>query len=331
MFDGIEASEERAELAARHYRTIHVGGFETMPPTPLGYDVVLFLDVLEHLVDPNAAMRWATERIAPGGAVIALIPNGAHFTARLKIARGDWSYTDTGLFDRDHVRFFDLSTMGQVADGSGLEEVSRQLFGNFPLVEASPKEPGPVAEPVRLPRLDRMASSRAAHTVTALARPHTDHAPPSPAPTLDSEHRSGGATHDLQIEAEALAPQVVEVVLELLKGVTLVAGVPVLDLGPAGEAGADDVAQVVERELLHQLGNVPGLLGPGADQAQITTDDVPHLGQLVEVREPQDTSEAGDAWVLLGRPVRGARGSSRMERNLKIRKTAPPRPTRGWV
>ena len=49
--------------------------------------------------------------------------------------------------------------------------------------------------------------------------------------------------------AEALVAQVEEVVLQLLERVALVAGVAVLHLGPTGEAGAHEVAQVVERDL----------------------------------------------------------------------------------
>lgn len=132
MFDGIEMNEDRAAVASPHYRQVLVGGFEEVAITGQ-YDVILFLDVLEHLVDPSAAMRWAADHLAEGGAVLSLIPNAAHWTARMKIVRGDWSYAETGLFDRDHLRFFDVSTAGQVASGSDLIERSRHVYpGPFP-------------------------------------------------------------------------------------------------------------------------------------------------------------------------------------------------------
>lgn len=132
VFDGIEMNEDRARVAAQSYRKVFIGGFDEVELTDR-YDVILFLDVLEHLADPSDAMRWAAEHLADGGAVLTLIPNAAHWSARRKIVRGDWSYDEIGLFDRDHLRFFDLSTAGRVADGSGLTERSRQVFpGPFP-------------------------------------------------------------------------------------------------------------------------------------------------------------------------------------------------------
>ena len=83
--------------------------------------------------------------------------------------------------------------------------------------------------------------------------------------------------------AERLVAQVVELVLQLLHGVALVAGVAVLHLGPAGEAGPHEVAQVVERQLLAQLLDVVRLLRPGADHRQVALEDVDDLRQLVEV------------------------------------------------
>jgi SAM-dependent methyltransferase len=132
VFDGIEASAERAAVAAPLYRKVLVSGYSDAP-VEQDYDLVLFLDVLEHLPDPALAMRWAASHTRERGAVLTLIPNAAHWTARMKLLRGDWSYSETGLFDRDHIRFFDLSTMTQLGSQSPLEPVSRQFFpGDFP-------------------------------------------------------------------------------------------------------------------------------------------------------------------------------------------------------
>ena len=81
--------------------------------------------------------------------------------------------------------------------------------------------------------------------------------------------------------------EVVEVVLQLLERVALVAGVAVLHLGPSGEAGPDQVAQLVERQLLGELVDVVRLFGAGSDHRQVAPQDVDHLRQLVEVRPAQ--------------------------------------------
>lgn len=131
-FDGIEVNPSRAAIAAESYEKVDVGVYESVEPAE-PYDLILFLDVLEHVHDPVAAMTWAAAHLKDGGAVITLVPNAAHWTARLKIARGDWSYTESGLFDRDHIHFFDTRTVGDLGDKAGLKEVSREYYaGEFP-------------------------------------------------------------------------------------------------------------------------------------------------------------------------------------------------------
>ena len=71
------------------------------------FDFVLLLDVLEHLRDPLAVLERLRDRVAPGGRVIASIPNVTHGAVRLSLMSGAFTYTETGLLDRTHLRFFD--------------------------------------------------------------------------------------------------------------------------------------------------------------------------------------------------------------------------------
>ena len=71
------------------------------------FDIVLLLDVLEHLREPLATLERARDRLAPGGRIIASIPNVAHGAVRLSLMSGAFTYTETGLLDRTHLRFFD--------------------------------------------------------------------------------------------------------------------------------------------------------------------------------------------------------------------------------
>ena len=71
------------------------------------FDFVLLLDVLEHLRDPLALLERLRDRVAPGGRVIASIPNVTHGAVRLSLMSGAFTYTETGLLDRTHLRFFD--------------------------------------------------------------------------------------------------------------------------------------------------------------------------------------------------------------------------------
>lgn len=75
------------------------------------FDAVLFMHVLEHLVDPWTALARARERLSSDGAAISLLPNVASWRVRKDLfLRGRFEYTDTGILDRTHLRFFNLES-----------------------------------------------------------------------------------------------------------------------------------------------------------------------------------------------------------------------------
>ncbi len=87
------------------------------------YDAIMCGDVLEHLIDPWKAVEKLARHLKPGGLMIASIPNIRALSAFRKIfLRGDFSYTNQGLFDRTHYRFFCRRNMIDL-----LTSTSRQL------------------------------------------------------------------------------------------------------------------------------------------------------------------------------------------------------------
>jgi len=71
------------------------------------FDAVIFNDVLEHLLDPRAAIAYAKTLLSPSGVIVASIPNVRYFPVLWDlIVHGDWNYQDCGILDRTHLRFF---------------------------------------------------------------------------------------------------------------------------------------------------------------------------------------------------------------------------------
>ena len=60
-------------------------------------DAILFLDVLEHLHDPAAAIRRVLPFLAPGGRVILAARHVAHAAVRLQFLAGAFAPTSGGL------------------------------------------------------------------------------------------------------------------------------------------------------------------------------------------------------------------------------------------
>jgi O-antigen biosynthesis protein len=78
------------------------------------FDIVIFGDVLEHVTNAEEVLTLTTKALKPSGKVVASIPNVGHLAVRAMLLEGRWEYSDLGLLDRDHVRFFTLPTIHQL-------------------------------------------------------------------------------------------------------------------------------------------------------------------------------------------------------------------------
>jgi len=97
------------------------------------FDVILFGDVLEHLRDPAAVLRKLHKHLAPSGYLVASLPNVAHGSVRLALFNGDFNYTEEGLLDRTHLRFFTMKTIAALLRDTGyqISELHRTRVGIF--------------------------------------------------------------------------------------------------------------------------------------------------------------------------------------------------------
>lgn len=120
---GIEANPEFAAIAADRISEVVEANLEAHPISKVvtgSFDVVIFGDVLEHLVHPEAVLKSAVEVVGQGSSIVVSIPNVAHGSVRLALLQGAWTYTDEGLLDRTHQRFFTLESVIELLRDSGL-------------------------------------------------------------------------------------------------------------------------------------------------------------------------------------------------------------------
>jgi 2-polyprenyl-3-methyl-5-hydroxy-6-metoxy-1,4-benzoquinol methylase len=126
---GVEIDEEAAAAAAPMCESMVVGNVEQLDLADTfgdqRFDVVLCLDVLEHLVEPLDTLRRLKDLLTPSGILVASIPNVTHAAVRLQLLGGAFTYTDTGLLDRTHVRFFDRTEVTALFDDAGLTVLER--------------------------------------------------------------------------------------------------------------------------------------------------------------------------------------------------------------
>ncbi len=124
---GLELSEDAAKIASRVLDQVVVGDIETMsdlPSEPGGFDVLIASEVLEHFVDPWAALRRLHPLLKPGATVFASSPNVAHRSVMAMLLRGGWDLAEDGRMDRTHLRWFTPKTYAGLFRDSGYQVVS---------------------------------------------------------------------------------------------------------------------------------------------------------------------------------------------------------------
>jgi 2-polyprenyl-3-methyl-5-hydroxy-6-metoxy-1,4-benzoquinol methylase len=126
---GLEMDAAAAAVAATHLNQVLVGSFEAVGANlPRHYfDAVFFNDVLEHMVDPWQTLLDIKAVLAPGARVYASIPNFLFAENMLLLLKTkDWIYTDSGILDRTHMRFFTRKSMVKMFEDCGFEVTNCQ-------------------------------------------------------------------------------------------------------------------------------------------------------------------------------------------------------------
>ncbi|MCL4533525.1 MAG: methyltransferase domain-containing protein [Deltaproteobacteria bacterium] len=70
------------------------------------FDFIICADVLEHLKDPTGALEILASKLKFSGQFVISVPNIAHLDIILNLLDGKFNYSDFGLLDNTHLRFF---------------------------------------------------------------------------------------------------------------------------------------------------------------------------------------------------------------------------------
>lgn len=120
---GVELFPDSGKIAQERLDWFSAGNIEALdlPIEKGSLDLILCLDVLEHLVDPWAVIHKLHTLLKPGGSILASIPNIRFFSASLGlVVFGNWRYEQEGILDRTHLRFFTKKTAIELMQTSGL-------------------------------------------------------------------------------------------------------------------------------------------------------------------------------------------------------------------
>lgn len=118
---GIESFEDAAKEAEQELDHVLCGNIEqlALPYQHEQFDCIIFGDVLEHLLDPWAVLKKVKPFLKKEGAILSSIPNIGHISTVLELLAGRFTYTDAGLMDQTHLRFFTLHEIHALFHSAG--------------------------------------------------------------------------------------------------------------------------------------------------------------------------------------------------------------------
>lgn len=101
------------------------------PTESKSYDLILMLDVLEHLNDPENFLLMLRHSLQQERKpkILVSVPNVAFILMRLNLLAGRFNYADRGILDISHRRFFTKSTLEKLFKETGYEVVSIHGIG----------------------------------------------------------------------------------------------------------------------------------------------------------------------------------------------------------
>jgi len=119
---GVEMDATAAvQASGKIDRVLQGDAADILPGLPEGhFDCVVLNDVIEHVLEPEELLRAVHRVLTPGAHLVASVPNVRYFFNVVNLAvHGRWDYTDEGILDRTHLRFFTRGSMVRLLEQSG--------------------------------------------------------------------------------------------------------------------------------------------------------------------------------------------------------------------
>jgi SAM-dependent methyltransferase len=119
---GLEGNAALLTILERNVDEAHIVDLNRALPDVGNPDLVLLLDVLEHLVHPEQLLAQLVGVMAADATIIVSLPNIAHIAVAARLFfMGRFDYQDAGILDRTHLRFFYKDSAFSLIESAGLE------------------------------------------------------------------------------------------------------------------------------------------------------------------------------------------------------------------
>ena len=121
---GIEPNSDWAELARPFYEDFCVSSIEEAKDEFIeNVQAVILADVLEHTINPGSLLNRIVKLQRSDCIFLISVPNVANIWIRINLFFGRFEYSERGILDRTHLRFFTRSSFIELLKKCNLEIV----------------------------------------------------------------------------------------------------------------------------------------------------------------------------------------------------------------
>ena len=115
VVDGVDLDKDAIEICRPIYRFTAVRNLESELLTDVfkakEYDYIVVADVVEHLINPDHLLSELKQLIKPNGTIIFSVPNITHIAIGFELLFGYFNYSNNGLLDSTHLRFYSRESL----------------------------------------------------------------------------------------------------------------------------------------------------------------------------------------------------------------------------
>jgi len=99
------------------------------------FDVIIFSEVIEHLIFPEKALQELKRVLRADGAIIITTPNLLVFSNRMRMLFGVFEYKDFTFFERGHIHFFTVDSLKKAIaqEGFRLDKMDNLIHPKIPV------------------------------------------------------------------------------------------------------------------------------------------------------------------------------------------------------